>query len=78
MLPSAVGGSLSDADWTRHRSIIIAEYHKEPFNCFVCFCFCFMPVVFDFTIGLYAIESLVPGHSGSVKKGLPFVEWASS
>jgi hypothetical protein len=37
-----------------------------------------MPVVFDFTIGLYAIESLVPGHSGSVKKGLPFVEWASS
>jgi len=32
-------------------------------------------VAMGITIGLYAIESLVPGHSGSVKKGLPFAEF---
>lgn len=35
----------------------------------------FITVVYDSTLDLWTVLSLIPGHQISVRHGLPFVEW---
>jgi len=63
---------LFDDSWARQGYMSIAENHQESFH------WLFSPVVFASILGVWAIQSLVPVHPGSVVQGLPNVACASS
>lgn len=70
--PSVAGLNLSGDEWDRHQSINMAEYYKESIHWLI------LTVVLRSILHLWAIHTLVCGHSGSVEHGLYLIIWASS
>lgn len=72
LVPLAVGGSISDDDWTYHLCVNIRRISSGNISLI------FPPVMFGSTLYLWSIQSLVPGHPGSVGHEFPLMGWASS
>lgn len=55
----------------------IIRNHLTDF-CLLCFIAIVLPIMFDSILGLWAIQSSIPGHLGKVTHELHLVVWASS